>query len=292
MSRGGAVRDYIRWATDLLAQAGVPSPEHDAWALLEHASGLSVAQLMALQAECPGNVPGAEVFEENFVVRRAAREPLQHIIGRAYFRHLSLEVGPGVFVPRPETEVVAEAALVAARGVTGRPAVVVDLGTGSGAIALSVAEEVPTSQVHAVEADPAAHAWATKNCAGTSVDLRLGDMATAFADLDGTVDVVVSNPPYIPVGAVIRDPEVAAHDPALALWSGADGLDAIRVVESVAARLLRDGGTVVVEHADVQGSSAPAVFDASRRWLDVRDHRDFAGRDRYLTARAGLITRG
>jgi release factor glutamine methyltransferase len=219
---------------------------------------------------------------ETYVGRRAAREPLQHITGRAHFRHVTLAVGPGVFVPRPETEVVAGAAIAAARRL---PApVVVDLCTGSGAIALSLADEVPAASVHAVESDEAAHAWAGRNCAGTGVDLRLGDMADALHDLDGRVDVVVSNPPYIPVGAHVRDPEVAAHDPALALWSGTDGLDAVRVVEQVAGRLLRPGGTVVVEHADLQGRTAPAVFAATGRWTDVRDHRDLAGRDRYLTA--------
>ena len=220
-----------------------------------------------------------------YVDRRAAREPLQHITGRAFFRHLELAVGPGVFVPRPETEMVAEAAIEAARAVAGHaPPVVVDLGTGSGAIALAVAGEVPASRVHAVESDPDAYAWASRNCSGSGVDLRLGDMADAFADLDGAVDVVVSNPPYIPVGAVVRDPEVATYDPSLALWSGSDGLDAMRVLEVTAARLLRPGGTVVAEHADLQGSSAPEVFRHTGRWVDVRDHRDLAGRDRYLTA--------
>lgn len=279
-----AVRDYIRWASDTLARAGIPSPEHDAWALLEHASGLNRTQLSTLQVDCPGLVPGHALFEEDYVVRRAAREPLQHITGRAYFRHLTLAVGRGVFVPRPETELVAQAAIDAARAVPGGAPVVVDLGTGSGAIALAVADEVPGSRVHAVEADPGAYGWATKNCTGTGVDLRHGDMADSFPDLDGAADVVVSNPPYIPVGAAVRDPEVAAHDPAPALWSGPDGLDAIRVVEAVAARLLRGGGTVVVEHADLQGVAAPAVFEATGRWGDVRDHPDLAGRDRFLTA--------
>jgi release factor glutamine methyltransferase len=219
---------------------------------------------------------------EAYVGRRAAREPLQHITGRAAFRHLTLAVGPGVFVPRPETEVVAGAAIEAA--LRSASPVVVDLCTGSGAIALAVAWEVPGARVHAVEADTGAHSWAARNCAGAAVDLRLGDMAAAFPDLDGTVDVVVSNPPYIPEGARVRDPEVAAHDPAAALWSGLDGLDAVRVVEEVAARLLRPGGTVVVEHADLQGETAPAVFATTGRWTDVRDHRDLAGRDRFLTA--------
>ena len=199
----------------------------------------------------------------------------------APFRYLDLQVGPGVFVPRPETEVVVDAVLALLAGPGAR---VVDLGTGSGAIALAVAAEAAGSEVFAVEGDPGAHVWAARNCAGSTVELRLGDMAEAFTDLDGSVDVVVSNPPYIPVGAEVRDPEVAAHDPAMALWSGPDGLDAIRVVERVAARLLRPGGAVVVEHADLQGTVAPAVFARTGCWQGVRDHRDLAGRDRYLTA--------
>lgn len=269
------LRAQVRAAARVLDEAGVPSPLHDAEELAAHSLGVDRRDLWRQEAVGTGFAA--------YVRRRAAREPLQHITGRAYFRHLSLEVGPGVFVPRPETEVVVDAVAAALSGL-GSP-VVVDLGTGSGAIALAVADEVPGAQVHAVEADPAAHSWAARNAAGTGVDLRLGDMADAFPDLDGAVDVVVSNPPYIPVGAVVRDPEVAAHDPALALWSGQDGLDAVRIVERVASRLLRPGGTVVVEHADLQGRSAPAVFAATGRWAGVADHRDLAGRDRYLTAR-------
>ena len=268
------LRDALARATDRLTTSGVPSPRFDAEELAAHSLGVVRGDLWRHDA------PGDEF--ESYVGRRASREPLQHITGRAHFRHLTLAVGPGVFVPRPETEIVTEAAISATRAVPSPR--VVDLGTGSGAIALSVAAEVPGSTVHAVEADPGAYAWAARNCAGSGVDLRLGDMVEAFSDLDATVDVVVSNPPYIPVGASVRDPEVAAHDPALALWSGADGLDAVRVVEQVAARLLRPGGTVVVEHADLQGRSAPAVFSASGRWTGVRDHPDLAGRDRFLTA--------
>lgn len=273
------LREDIAAAAARLAAAGVPSPRFDAEELAAFALGVDRRELR--RHDEPG-----EGFEA-YVDRRAAREPLQHITGRAYFRHLTLVVGPGVFVPRPETEVVAEAAIAAARALP--RAMVVDLGTGTGAIALSVADEVAGAVVHAVEADPAAHGWAARNCAGTAVDLRCGDMADAFRDLDGTVDVVVSNPPYIPVGAHVRDPEVAEHDPALALWAGDDGLDAVRVVEQVAARLLRAGGRVVVEHADLQGDSAPAVFSGTGRWADVRDHRDLAGRDRYLTATKGEL---
>jgi release factor glutamine methyltransferase len=262
-------------AAERLAGAGVPSPRFDAEELAAHSLGLTRSRLWAADEVGPGFADA--------VARRAAREPLQHITGVAGFRTLTLRVGPGVFVPRPETETVAGAAVDAAEAL---PApVVVDLGTGSGAIALAVAAEVPHARVHAVEAAAEAYAWAARNCAGTDVDLRHGDMADAFPELDGRVDVVVSNPPYIPVGAEVRDPEVARHDPPAALWSGPDGLDAVRVVERVAARLLRPGGTVVVEHADLQGRSAPAVFARTGRWQAVGDHRDLAGRDRYLTAR-------
>jgi release factor glutamine methyltransferase len=274
------LRAAVEAAADRLALAGVPSPRFDAEELAAHALGVERRDLWSV----PSLGGQAQTFAA-YVGRRVAREPLQHITGRAFFRHLELAVGPGVFVPRPETELVAEAAIAATRALAARdwPPVVVDLCTGSGAIALAVASEVPGSQVHAVEADPDAFAWAVRNCAGSVVDLRLGDMADSFRDLDGAVDVVVTNPPYIPVGAVVRDAEVAAHDPSLALWSGPDGLDAMRVVETVAARLLRPGGTVVAEHADLQGSSAPEVFRHTGSWVDVRDHTDLAGRDRYLT---------
>jgi release factor glutamine methyltransferase len=164
--------------------------------------------------------------------------------------------------------------------------VVVDLCTGSGAIALSVATEAPEAQIHAVELDESAHGWAARNLSGSGVDLRQGDMAEAFGDLDGTVDVVVANPPYIPLEAYESvAPEARDHDPALALWSGDDGLEAMRVVEQVAARLLVPGGRVGAEHADVQGQSAPEVFSTAGRWVDVRDHLDLAGRPRFVTAR-------
>ena len=263
-----------------LRQAGVASPEHDAAALLAHVLGTDRGRL-ALVDDVPA--PAVERYD-GLVARRAAREPLQHLTGAAHFRHVELAVGPGVFVPRPETELVAGWAVDCASAL--ETPVVVDLGTGSGAIAKAVAAEVPHARVHAVELDPDAHRWAARNLAGTGVDLRQGDFADAFDDLAGTVDVVVSNPPYIPleawesVAAEARD-----HDPATALWAGVDGLDAVRVVERRAAFLLRPGGVVGVEHADAQGESAPAVFAASGRWVEVRDHQDLAGRPRYLTAR-------
>jgi len=164
--------------------------------------------------------------------------------------------------------------------------VVVDLCTGSGAVAKSIADEVAGASVHAVELDEPAHQWAERNLSDTGVELRRGDMATAFDDLAGTVDVLTCNPPYIPLDAWESvAPEARDHDPHLALFSGADGLDAIRVLERRAAVLLRPGGVVGFEHADAQGESAPAVFVASGRWSEVRDHADLAGRPRFTTAR-------
>ncbi len=279
-----SLRTRLRAAVSVLAAAGVDSPEYDAAELLAHVLGTTRGAL-ATAAE----PTAAQVEElERLVARRAAHEPLQHLTGTAGFRYLELAVGPGVFVPRPETEVLAGWGVDAAQAVlaAGREPVVVDLCTGSGAIALSVATEVPPAHVHAVELSEEAFAWAARNLAGSGVDLRQGDMRGSFPDLDGTVDVVLANPPYIPLEAYESvAAEARDHDPALALWSGEDGLDAMRVVEEVAARLLRPGGAVGAEHADVQGESAPAVFGRRGRWSDVRDHRDLAGRPRFVTAR-------
>jgi len=273
-------RPLVADAVRRLADAGVGSPEADAEILLAHVLEIDRSRLVLVDEVADGD----RATYDALVGRRAAREPLQHLTGRAYFRHVELAVGPGVFVPRPETELLAGWAVERA-GALDAP-VVVDLGTGSGAIAKAVADEVPHARVHAVEMDEAAHGWATTNLAGTGVDLRLGDLGTAFDELAGTVDVVVSNPPYIPLDAWESVAlEVRDHDPALALWSGADGLDAMRVVEARAALLLVPGGVVGVEHADAQGESAPAVFAATGRWADVRDHRDLAGRPRFVTAR-------
>ncbi|MCY7400383.1 MAG: peptide chain release factor N(5)-glutamine methyltransferase [Nocardioides sp.] len=273
-----------RRAAARLRDAGVASPERDADLLLAHVLDVGLGRLPLVDDLTP---PQQESYDA-LLARRATREPLQHLTGSAAFRHVELLVGPGVFVPRPETELLAgwaiEAALVARD--EERACRVVDLCTGSGAIAKAIAHEVPHAEVHAVELDEGALAWAERNLAGTGVDLRHGDLATAFDDLLGSVDVVVCNPPYIPleawesVAAEARD-----HDPHLALFSGDDGLDAIRVLERRAALLLRPGGVVGAEHADVQGASAPAVFVGAGRWQDVTDHRDLAGRPRYLTAR-------
>lgn len=268
-----------------LRAAGIASPEHDAAELLAHVHGLERTDLFRLDALADDMV---ERFEA-LIVRRAAREPLQHLTGVAFFRHVELAVGPGVFVPRPETELLAGWAIDRALAVAaemGRAPVVVDLCTGSGAIAKAIADEVPGAEVHAVELDESAHGWAERNLARTGVDLRHGDMSLAFDDLAGSVDVVVGNPPYIPLEAWESVAQEARdHDPHLALFSGDDGLDAIRVLAVRAARLLRPGGAVGTEHADAQGDSAPGVFAATGDWVEVVDHRDLAGRPRFTTAR-------
>jgi release factor glutamine methyltransferase len=274
-------RVLLRDAARHLGGAGVASPEYDAAELLAHVLGTTRSRLPLVESV---DVDQQAAFAR-LVERRSAREPLQHLTGSAAFRHVELLVGPGVFVPRPETELLAGWAIERARE-TGVNPVVVDLCCGSGAIALSVADEVPGAEVYAVELDAGAHAWAERNLTGTGVDLRLGDMAGALPELAGTVDVVACNPPYIPLEAWASvAPEVRDHDPALALWSGEDGLDAMRVLEATAAQLLRPGGWVGAEHADAQGESAAQVFSTSGRWTEVRDHQDLAGRARYVTAR-------
>jgi len=217
--------------------------------------------------------------------QRADRVPLQHLTGRAPFRHLELAVGPGVFVPRPETEQLAGWALERIAGIA--EPVVVDLGSGSGALALAVAQEHPGARVTAVERDPVAIEWTRRNAAGhPAVEVVLGDMTdpALLTGLDGTVDVVVSNPPYVPDGAGLPR-EVAEHDPPLALWGGHDGLDVVRGLLTTAARLLRPGGLLGIEHADQQGTALPALVRSAGGWADVEDHPDLAGRPRYTTAR-------
>ena len=279
---GSDLRSAVRAATARLAEAGIASAESDAVVLAAHALGSTVGDVrkaMVLGAAAPA------AYEE-LVEARASRLPLQHLTGRAGFRGLELEVGPGVFVPRPETEVVAGLAIDAARA-AGEAPVVVDLCTGSGAIALSVKDEVPAAQVYAVELSELAHAWAVRNRERTGLDVqvRLGDATTAFGELDGSVDVVVSNPPYIPLGAVPVDPEVREHDPEVALYGGSeDGLATPLAVAARAGALLRPGGVLVMEHADTQGESLPAALVATGRWRDVRDEPDLTGRPRATVA--------
>lgn len=275
------LRQAVRDAARVLADAGVPSPDHDARALAEH---LLPATPLAVAPE-----PDA-AFHDAYgalVARRAAREPLQHIVGWSAFRYLRLAVRPGVFVPRPETEVVAEVAIEALANLA--PALAVDLCCGAGGIAISLATETG-ARVVAVDASPEAVVLTRENAVACGADVRveLGDVRDSglLADLAGAVDVVVSNPPYIPPGARPIDPEVRDHDPALALYGGGpDGLEVPRAVAALAARLLRDGGLLVMEHADVQGPAVRALVAATGAFDDVRTQPDLTGRDRMVVAR-------
>jgi release factor glutamine methyltransferase len=237
------------------------------------------------------DVPDAAADRFDALVgQRADRVPLQHLTGRAAFRYLDLSVGPGVFVPRPETEQLVGWALQRLADLA--EPVVVDLGAGSGAIALSLAHEQPGARITAVERDPGAIEWTRHNAAARAaagdrpVDVLAGDMTDPqlLRELDGRVDLVVSNPPYVPDGARVPR-EVADHDPPLALWGGPDGLDIVRGLLVTAARLLRPGGSLGIEHADAQGSVLPALVRAHGAFTDVEDHPDLAGRPRFTTAR-------
>jgi release factor glutamine methyltransferase len=284
-----SLREAVRDAVRSLEDAGIDSAEFDAVALAAHLLRTSTAEvhkLMIVGAPAPAGF-------DDLVDERARRVPLQHLTGKAGFRRLELSVGPGVFVPRFETELVAGLAIThlishspsRARGVVSP--VVVDLCTGSGAIALAIKDEVPAAEVHGVELSDLAHAWATRNRddLGLEVDIRLGDATLAFPDLEEGVDVVVSNPPYIPMGAVPNDPEVRDHDPEVALYGGSS--DGLRIPLEIAARaavLLRAGGFLVMEHADVQGDSMPTALRATGLWQDIQDHSDLNGRPRAVTA--------
>lgn len=287
-----AMRALVEGATRVLAEAGVASPRHDATALAAYALGLPRLDLVLAP-------PVPDGFTEEFaglVERRRSREPLQHIVGSTVFRYLTLRVEPGVFVPRPETEAVAqvavdEAARIAAEG---RSPLVVDLCCGAGGIALSVDTEVPGARVVAVDASPEAVALTAHNCAlavppaPMTMRIEQGDVRdpALLADLDGTVDVLVSNPPYIPPDAVPVDPEVRDHDPDLALYGGGvDGLEIPRAVLAAAARLLVPGGLLVMEHAEVQDAAARADAAATGAFEAVESRPDLTGRPRMLVAR-------
>ncbi len=280
------VADLRDQVVNALSLAGIPDAEVDADLLIGHVLGQSRGQVQA--AAVVGRALDASDATAilGLVSRRAAREPLQHITGVAPFRSLELAVGPGVFVPRPETEQVAQLAIDALRGMPDAEPIGVDLGTGSGAIALAMATEVPHARIWAVENSPDAFPWTSRNFAesgATNATLVFGDLADAFPELNGSVAVVISNPPYIPTDAIPRDPEVRLYDPAHALYGGVDGLDVVRQVSHTAMRLLRAGGTLVIEHGELQGAEIRALLEADG-WRATATHRDYTTRDRATTA--------
>jgi release factor glutamine methyltransferase len=264
-------------AARTLAQAGVDSSHVDAELLAAHVAGVDRGVLRF-------HDPDDDFYDgyRAIVDARARRIPLQHLTATAAFGPLLLAVGPGVFIPRPETEALLEWAC-------GRPLpdapLIVDLCTGSGALAAALAEATPGAHVVAVEDSADALAYARRNCAGRDVELVEADVTVPglLAERDGTVDLLVSNPPYIPDGAAL-DPEVADHDPAHALFGGADGMRVIEPIVALAARLLRPGACVGVEHDDETAAATVALFERSGAFADVTSRRDLAGRPRFVTA--------
>jgi release factor glutamine methyltransferase len=269
-----------------LTEVGIDDATVDADLLIGHVLGHSRGQVQA--AVITGRViPAADAAVIlGLVERRQRREPLQHITGKAPFRSLELNVGPGVFVPRPETEGVAQLAIDALRSMADPEPVGVDLGTGSGAIALSMATEVPHARVFACENSPEAFPWTSRNFAEIAAEnarLVFADLAEAFPELNGTASVVVSNPPYIPADAIPRDPEVRLFDPAAALYGGTDGLDVVRLVSQTGLRLLHAGGVLIIEHGERQGAEIRELLE-SDGWRATATHRDLTTRDRSTTA--------
>lgn len=273
--RGMITRELVATAAQRLAAAGVDSPRVDAELLL--AGVLGISRPAALLADLSD--ADAARFD-GYVDRRANREPLQYILGTAAFRNVVLAVGPGVFIPRPETELLVDAVLPHLRAAANP--LVVDLCAGSGALAVAIADEVPDARVIAVERSAAALPWLTRN-ASARVEIVAADVAgpDLLSQLRGQVDAVVSNPPYVPESTRVS-PEVRA-DPAEAVFAGPDGLDLIPTVIRQAAQLLTPGGILAMEH-DETHDVCPLL--PSDRWTDVADHADLSGRPRYVTATA------
>lgn len=272
-------RALLAEATARLHAAGVASARVDAELLLAYCAGVPRSRLITLD-EVP---PDTKNRFAALIERRVRREPLQHLTGTAPFRHLELAVGPGVFVPRPETELLVDAVLPL---IAGRAApLVVDLCSGSGALALAVADELPGSRVVAVERSECALSWLRRNAAGTRIEVLAADVTSPALLLGerGGVDAVLSNPPYVPAATPV-EPEVHA-DPAEAVFAGADGLGLIPTVIQRAAELLRPGGVLALEHDDTHADAVPALLHAGGCWDDVREHADLSGRPRFVTAR-------
>ena len=270
---------------------GIEHPAADAELILGHVLGESRGRVQALAIMREEISSAAAAAAVELTEERARRVPLQHLTGRAPFRSIELAVGPGVFVPRPETEIVAQFAIDALQLVPDPEPIAVDLCTGSGALALALAHEVPRARVWAVEKSREAHAWAERNVAewgDDRVSLVQGDVTelaaiTALAPLIGRVHVLVSNPPYVPSNMVPRDPEVRDHDPELALYGGLDGLDIVRNISRSARAFVAPGGSLVLEHAETQGRAIRELLTADG-WRAAATHPDLTGRDRATTA--------
>ena len=281
-----SISEELRDLASAFAEAGIESAQADAELLLAHVLGISRGQLQAKALVGETLTQQQLDLIDPLASRRIAREPLQHLTGITYFRRLELSVGRGVFVPRPETEAVVQLAIDELNRLAGNP-IAIDLGTGSGAIALAMATEVPHARVFAVEKSTEAFIFTRTNFEryeSTGARLVLGDLTEEFQELNGTAQVVVSNPPYIPTEAVPRDIEVRDFDPELALYGGEDGMEVMNLVSASAKRLLVPGGLLVVEHADSQAEQVCQLLLA-QGWSEVTKHQDLTGRDRAVTAR-------
>jgi len=271
------LRQVIDAAEAALTEAGVGSPRTDAELLAAHAAGIDRGRLAFADAG-----PDFQERYDGLVAQRAKRIPLQHLIGTAAFGPVTVHVGPGVFIPRPETESLLEWSVGQQLSDS---SIVVDLCTGSGALALALSTAWPDARVIAVDDSEDALAYARRNTAGTAVELILADVTAPglLADLDGQVDLIVANPPYIPDGADL-EPEVAEHDPAHALFGGPDGMVVINSIVDHAARLLRDGGLCAVEHDDTTSVRTVEACTRTGQFVDVTPRHDLTGRPRFVTA--------
>lgn len=297
----------IRQAAERLDDAGIPSPQTDAELLASHVWGISRAEVQTRALSDAAGMDPAEHSDRFWALidARATRVPLQHLTGSAPFRWLEMRVGPGVFIPRPETETVVELVLTTLRRQGSAHPRVLDLGTGSGAIAASIAFEHPDAEVHAVEVSAEAAAWAELNFqrlpAGSGpVTLHHCDLrdfpqrwSTVSDRMDGHFDVVVSNPPYIPSHMVPVEPEVREHDPGIALYGGGpDGLEMPAAVIDVSEQLLSPGGWLILEHAEAQADAMEALCRADPMLEDVSTHQDLTGRPRATSATFRPSARG
>ena len=272
------LREEISRAASTLAAAGIESARTDAELLAAHAGGTDRGRLAMLDID--------QAFLDRFdaaVKTRAKRVPLQHITGTVAFGPVQLQVGPGVFIPRPETEAMLEWAL--AQLLPSSP-LIVDLCTGSGALAIALARAIPQATVIAVDDDPAALGYARRNADSSGVRLVSADVTDPdlLPELVGSVDLLVANPPYIPVGAAL-DPEVVQHDPHHALFGGPDGMAVIRPIVRRAADWLKPGGLLAVEHDDTTSQACVGLIKNTRAFAEVTARRDLTGRPRFVTAR-------
>ncbi|OBK71534.1 peptide chain release factor N(5)-glutamine methyltransferase [Mycobacterium sp. 1274761.0] len=272
------LRREIELATAELAEAGVASPRADAEELAAHAAGTSRGRL-ALLGDVDDEFRGRYA---DLIAARSRRIPLQHIVGSAPLGPVTVAVGPGVFIPRPETEGLLEWA--AAQPLPPQP-LIVDLCTGSGALALGLSKFWPDARVVAVDDSDDALTYARRNVSGAPVELVRADVTDTalLPELDGRVDLLVANPPYIPDGADL-EPEVTQHDPPHALFGGPDGMTVIHAIVKLAGRWLKPGACCAVEHDDTTSTATVDAFGAAGQFVGVAAHRDLAGRPRFVTA--------